>query len=789
MAASERPDYVIEYAKNKPERTEIKFIRGHYYLYERFTGYDPVKKRSVKVSGSILGKITPEGLVPAKKRTRRHSEEPTQRDIYLESMKNKGVDVSTIAIAESGNFGIPIPPKPGETIGTDKVVPEETDQLDQSSDESNVEQANVVYTNETPVTGLTTLSQGIERVNSFADKNDPGNATFIAAKLACIPEEGPHDFVEIGMSLFLFKITQNIYSRLESYFGNFAVVIYVLSLVRTVYGPRLRRVPANFLGSVLSHLYPGLPLKKQEISMILRSLGAQRNTISKYMRGSFNPDDKLVIADGHRIISYADAMPLAELGYDSKQRYKEQINLVYLYALNEYGQGVPRYYQQFNGSTLDMHALKEIIHNLNIPLDKFTLVADKGCVLEEELDTYDESGLQYVVPLRRGNRYVEGKVPLSHDPADWDGSFMFRGRLIYYKSFNDGIRNVFLFLDLKLYNDEIVDAENRNDKKNNDKNNTQQKELNRRKADNDKADNALKRAAAKRIKYEARVSEANEQKKIAHEKVDKKIKFAVDAVEKFNAMPIGSEDREKYEAHVRRCLDDSAKAKKRELEKENIFENEQRKLELAKSAEKQAEQDKLVAQEAVDTMIKIMDLIEHGDPLESDPDFCSKHTDFEKLFPTSITDVINSLTEAGTITLVSNRQDISAEEVFKLFKVRGNVEQFFDSYDNTLDLDATYMRDTDTMEACLFLNHLSAEMQSLAQLEVAKIGQSKNISFADLRCLLGKIHATREGNTWTVSYIKGEVKDFCEKLNFNPEELLCSFNWGNEECKYLNIGT
>ena len=42
-------------------------IGKHWYLYERTSVYDPKIKRSRKKSGSILGKITPEGLVPSKR--------------------------------------------------------------------------------------------------------------------------------------------------------------------------------------------------------------------------------------------------------------------------------------------------------------------------------------------------------------------------------------------------------------------------------------------------------------------------------------------------------------------------------------------------------------------------------------------------------------------------------------------------------------------------------------------------------------------------------------------------
>ena len=62
----EKPDFILHF--QKPENTEIKHIRGHWYLYERHNKYDPSIKRSRKVSGKCLGRITEQGLIPTKRR-------------------------------------------------------------------------------------------------------------------------------------------------------------------------------------------------------------------------------------------------------------------------------------------------------------------------------------------------------------------------------------------------------------------------------------------------------------------------------------------------------------------------------------------------------------------------------------------------------------------------------------------------------------------------------------------------------------------------------------------------
>ncbi|HNZ43271.1 MAG TPA: transposase [Bacteroidales bacterium] len=61
---SKHPDWVL--AQRQP-KTEIRFLNGTYYLYEATSKWNPQKKRSQKISGKLLGKITPEGFIESDK--------------------------------------------------------------------------------------------------------------------------------------------------------------------------------------------------------------------------------------------------------------------------------------------------------------------------------------------------------------------------------------------------------------------------------------------------------------------------------------------------------------------------------------------------------------------------------------------------------------------------------------------------------------------------------------------------------------------------------------------------
>ena len=64
MLTTTHPEWAL---KHKRKGTELRLIKGHYYLYEVSSKWNPEKKRTQKISGKILGKITPEGFVESKR--------------------------------------------------------------------------------------------------------------------------------------------------------------------------------------------------------------------------------------------------------------------------------------------------------------------------------------------------------------------------------------------------------------------------------------------------------------------------------------------------------------------------------------------------------------------------------------------------------------------------------------------------------------------------------------------------------------------------------------------------
>ncbi len=64
----------------------------------------------------------------------------------------------------------------------------------------------------------------------------------------------------------------------------------------------------------------------------------------------------------------------------------------------------------------------------------------------------------------------------------------------------------------------------------------------------------------------------------------------------------------------------------------------------------------------------------------------------------------------GTIAILHNLKNKSPEEIYQLYKTRSKVEQVFDSFKNTLNADASHMRNQRGVEGWMFINFLAIRM-------------------------------------------------------------------------------
>lgn len=429
-----------------------------------------------------------------------------------------------------------------------------------------------------------------------------------------------NDVVEIGATSYFYQKTENMRVRLQKYFPDCWERIYAITLIRAIYDTRFRRVDLHYQDSILSYMYPHAALSDASISGLLDNIGHRRGDIRKYMLEDIPEHDRFILFDGHRLLSASKTMENAEAGYDSRMRYKPQINVVYMFSLGD-NTGHPAYYKQYTGSTLDISAFLDVIKESNAYGDNCTVVTDKGFASDDGVELLLENGLNYVMPLKRGNRYVSGKVPSS--PYGYDSVFTFHGRSVHCSTFEQDDCNIHLYLDTDLFAEEDKDL----------------------------------------------IRRTEEQNRSNHARREKE---------------------EKRRSNGKGRLTDE---------------------ELA------------------------------------------------ALVPVSIKEISADHAEMGTITIRTNRKDLNSERVYQIFKQRQAIEQFFKTYEDTIEFETSYSE-----EAWLFLNHLSSMVCIDAIEEIAAAGRSKEISYKDLVQSLSKIKACRVDEEWQIAPIKARVQTLCRNL-------------------------
>lgn len=270
--------------------------------------------------------------------------------------------------------------------------------------------------------------------------------------------------VEFGASYYLYDSNRDIADRLRTYFPSCWREIFAMSVARCLGENALRRLDIDYRTSILPH-YLGddldLDAARNARGGLMDRIGSMRGSMADYMREDFADGDRLILVDGHRLVSASSALPDAQLGYDSKGRNKPQVNILYIFSLSQ-EEGMPAFYKEFAGSVPDCTALPMLLDETGIDGKLLTVVADKGFCSEGDLEAIADAGMHYIMAVRRGC----GAVDVPDGISGYSDVFTFRGRSIYYKSFDNGERVHHLYYDMSLANAETTDLVLRSQRRN-----------------------------------------------------------------------------------------------------------------------------------------------------------------------------------------------------------------------------------------------------------------------------------------------------------------------------------
>ena len=120
---------------------------------------------------------------------------------------------------------------------------------------------------------------------------------------------------------------------------------------------------------------------------------------------------------------------------------------------------------------------------------------------------------------------------------------------------------------------------------------------------------------------------------------------------------------------------------------------------------------------------------------------------------------------AGTVILRTDRMDLSAEAIFRLYRQSHVAKEYFRICDDISGLDASYMKYGSGVEAWLFLNHLAATMTAAA---IQNADQTRPVPFQGMMELLCAIRSSADEPTEPVSSMERSILDACRSLESDP---------------------
>jgi transposase len=214
--------------------------------------------------------------------------------------------------------------------------------------------------------------------------------------------------------------------KLREHFGPLAETIFTSAALRLLHGHPFKRLEVEYEHSYLSVMFSGLKLSGKNMSGILQKLGDDRETIVKFMRCLVGRAGH-VLFDGTSIISKSKKMEHNNIGYNARRQYDPQVNLLYAFSVDS---NQPAYYRVVAGNVRDVTAFGLCVRESGIK--NLTVVADKGFGSRENFELLENSGLSYIVPLKRNSEaYTSAKFETGNK-ADFDGHFIFNARPIWH---------------------------------------------------------------------------------------------------------------------------------------------------------------------------------------------------------------------------------------------------------------------------------------------------------------------------------------------------------------------
>lgn len=251
---------------------------------------------------------------------------------------------------------------------------------------------------------------------------------------------------EYGFSAFLSGHLRIFTEAIKEVFGERWKEVVAMAYCRLMHYSAIKNMPLHIENSWISEEIGLRKLTDKQISESLRELGKNRDLLVRYMR-FFTKDVEYILTDITNIFNKSQNMIINKKGYNSKQVYTPQVNLLYTYSLNNH---LPIYYRIIPGNIRDVKAFKNAI--IESGIQNAIVITDKGFYSEENLKIMETEQISYIIPLKRDNKLIEYRTIKDNKFKNDNNYFEFEKRFIWYEEKNISKSNnrLILYLDEQL---------------------------------------------------------------------------------------------------------------------------------------------------------------------------------------------------------------------------------------------------------------------------------------------------------------------------------------------------
>lgn len=121
----------------------------------------------------------------------------------------------------------------------------------------------------------------------------------------------------------------------------------------------------------------------------------------------------------------------------------------------------------------------------------------------------------------------------------------------------------------------------------------------------------------------------------------------------------------------------------------------------------------------------------------------------------------------GTMSMITNMKNHDPQKIYESYKSRMEVETVFDTYKNLLEADRTYMHSDTSMQAWMFINHLSLLLYYKIFKELKNADMLSSMSPADILMRLTRINKIKIGDQWLLAEVNSKTSKLMKKLNWH----------------------